>query len=67
MVCARWNCHHDPQPDPVLHRLVETRDSAGLDTPLDDSVVFHSPVVHTPQVGKAITRLYLLAAMTQKK
>ena len=25
-------------------------------------MVFHSPVVHTPQVGKKITRLYLPAA-----
>ncbi len=49
-------------PIPSWHRLVETRDSVGLDTLLDDSVVFHSPVVHTPQVGKAITRLYLMAA-----
>jgi hypothetical protein len=24
--------------------------------------VFHSPVVHTPQVGKALTRLYLMGA-----
>jgi hypothetical protein len=26
-------------------------------------VVFHSPVVHTPQVGKAITKKYLAAAL----
>ena len=24
--------------------------------------MFHSPVVHTPQVGKALTRLYLMGA-----
>ena len=29
---------------------------------LADDVVFHSPVVHTPQVGKAITARYLTAA-----
>ncbi|MEN6637685.1 MAG: hypothetical protein ABFC95_00645 [Smithella sp.] len=33
------------------HKLVETRDAAGLDNILDENVVFHSPVVHTPQAG----------------
>ncbi|MCE9648821.1 MAG: nuclear transport factor 2 family protein [Parvibaculum sp.] len=45
------------------HRLMSARDSQGLDRLLADDVVFQSPVVHTPQVGKAITRLYLTAAM----
>ncbi|MBI5550356.1 MAG: nuclear transport factor 2 family protein [Desulfobacterales bacterium] len=45
------------------HRLVETKDEAGLDAILADEVVFHSPVVHTPQAGKPITALYLTAAM----
>ncbi|WP_231701704.1 nuclear transport factor 2 family protein [Halopseudomonas salegens] len=45
------------------HRIVEQQDGSGLDDLLDDDVVFHSPVVHTPQRGKAITRLYLTAAM----
>jgi hypothetical protein len=45
------------------HKLVETRDAAGLDNILADHVVFHSPVVHTPQVGKPITKLYLYAAL----
>jgi len=44
------------------HRLVETRDIAGLDGLLAADVVFHSPVVHKPQAGKAITKLYLAAA-----
>ena len=44
------------------HRLVKERDVAGLDALLDDSAVFHSPVVHTPQVGKRITHKYLAAA-----
>ena len=30
---------------------------------LAEDVVFHSPVVHTPQRGKAITTLYLTGAM----
>src|SRR5262245_9060313 len=44
------------------HDLVRTRNVAGLDALLADDVVFHSPVVHTPQVGKAITARYLAAA-----
>jgi hypothetical protein len=44
------------------HRLVETHDAAGLDALLADEAVFHSPVVHKPQVGRAITRKYLAAA-----
>ncbi|MEH6687215.1 MAG: nuclear transport factor 2 family protein [Halopseudomonas sabulinigri] len=45
------------------HRIVEKQDAKGLDELLADEVVFHSPVVHTPQVGKRITSLYLAAAM----
>ena len=50
--------------DPIAtwHRLVEARDVDGLDAWLADDAVFHSPVVHTPQVGKAVTRHYLVAA-----
>lgn len=39
------------------------RDSSALNELLADDVVFHSPVVHTPQVGRAITAIYLTAAM----
>lgn len=45
------------------HKLLETKDAAGLDNLLADDVVFYSPVVHTPQVGKPITTLYLTAAL----
>ena len=45
------------------HRLVASRDFDGLDQLLADEVVFQSPAVHAPQVGKAITRKYLVAAM----
>ena len=45
------------------HRVVESRDAGLLDAILADDVVFHSPVVHTPQRGKPITRMYLTAAM----
>ena len=34
----------------------------GLSMQLHDDVVFRSPVVHTPQEGKAITMMYLGAA-----
>ncbi len=44
------------------HQLMRNRDVAGLDDLLADNAVFHSPVVHTPQEGKAITRQYLAAA-----
>jgi hypothetical protein len=45
------------------HRLVEERNVAALDDILADDAVFHSPVVHTPQRGKHLTKLYLSAAM----
>lgn len=44
------------------HDILKARNVKGLDTLLADNVVFHSPVVHTPQVGKAITTQYLRAA-----
>jgi hypothetical protein len=51
--------------DPIetWHEYVRTRDSALLDGLLDDEVIFESPVVFTPQRGKAITTKYLRAAM----
>ena len=52
-------------PIAVWHRLVDTGDRAGLDGLdglLADDVVFHSPVVHKPQSGRALTTLYLSAA-----
>ena len=47
----------------VWHDLVKTRDAGKLAALLADDVVFHSPVVHTPQRGKAITLLYLQGAL----
>jgi hypothetical protein len=44
------------------HRLVQTRDAAGLKELLAEEAVFHSPVVHTPQRGKKLTHRYLAAA-----
>ena len=53
-------------PDTVIsawHHVVRSRDPAALSRLLADDVVFHSPVVHTPQRGKAITFQYLMGAM----
>ena len=45
------------------HRIVATRDAAGLAALLHEDAVFHSPVVHTPQRGRAIVLAYLGAAL----
>ena len=45
------------------HELVRSRDPQGLDTLLADDACMVSPVVFTPQHGKAITKKYLTAAM----
>src|SRR5665647_3102587 len=52
-----------PSPIEHWHQIVESRDIAALKRLLADDVVFESPVVHTPQVGKSITTKYLRAAM----
>jgi hypothetical protein len=44
------------------HELVRSRNAKGLEAVLANEVVFHSPVVHTPQSGKAVTLQYLSAA-----
>ena len=46
----------------VWHQLVKKRDLGGLGAILADEVIFHSPIVHTPQVGKTGTQRYLTAA-----
>ena len=45
------------------HRMIEERNAGALDDVLAEDAVFHSPVVHTPQQGKALTKLYLSAAI----
>ena len=47
----------------IWHEIVRTRDASGLADLLAHDVVFYSPVVHTPQIGKAITTMYLSAAL----
>ena len=45
------------------HAVVEGgNDPAALSAIIHEDAVFHSPVVHTPQVGRAITVAYLAAA-----
>ena len=51
-----------PQAVAQWHAIVRSRDEAALDTLLADDVVFHSPVVFKPQIGKALTKAYLAAA-----
>ncbi|MEI8084226.1 MAG: nuclear transport factor 2 family protein [Actinomycetes bacterium] len=45
------------------HEVVDSRDPQLLAEVLADTVVFRSPIVHTPQVGKELTTLYLTGAM----
>ncbi|MCX9146874.1 nuclear transport factor 2 family protein [Erythrobacter sp. WG] len=48
---ARWHSYMDSAGDPEA-----------LSALLAEDAVFHSPVVHTPQVGKRVVMAYLLAA-----
>jgi hypothetical protein len=45
------------------HEIVATRNLHALTDLLADQVVFESPVVHSPQVGKALTLKYLASAL----
>ncbi|MEI2727603.1 MAG: nuclear transport factor 2 family protein [Candidatus Nanopelagicales bacterium] len=45
------------------HDLVRSRNPLGLSDLLADEVVFRSPIVHTPQVGRARTTMYLTGAL----
>jgi hypothetical protein len=49
-------------PIQLWHKVAKERDVKGLGELLADEAVFYSPVVHTPQRGKAITQKYLAAA-----
>ncbi|UCD68144.1 MAG: nuclear transport factor 2 family protein [Betaproteobacteria bacterium] len=44
------------------HSLVKSKNVEGLGSILAEDPVFHSSVVHTSQVGKAVTEKYLAAA-----
>ena len=49
-------------PIETWHRLVATNAPSGLAGLLADDAVFLSPIVHTPQHGKALVTAYLSAA-----
>ncbi len=44
------------------HQHIKGELEGGLDTLLHDDCVFYSPVVYTPQEGKELTKMYLMAA-----
>jgi len=46
----------------IWHRILETQKMEDLNNLLADDAVFHSPVMYTPQVGKALVVQYLSAA-----
>lgn len=43
-------------------QLVASKDAAGVESLLAEDVVFHSPIVDTPQAGRAVARQFLAAA-----
>jgi len=45
------------------HEFVSLRQPELLDQILAEDCIFMSPVVHTPQQGRALTKLYLTGAM----
>lgn len=47
----------------IWHEVVESKDPKGLDAIIADDCVFHSPVIHTPQEGKDLTKFYLAGAV----
>ncbi len=49
-------------PAEIWHTVAMSRDVEAISAILHDDCVFESPVVHTPQNGKAITAKYLAAA-----
>ncbi|WP_397593038.1 nuclear transport factor 2 family protein [Sphingorhabdus sp.] len=49
-------------PAEIWHKVALSRDPNTISATLHDDCVFESPVVHTPQMGKAITSQYLAAA-----
>jgi hypothetical protein len=45
------------------HAAARARDLSAIPALLSPEVVFHSPVVHTPQRGRELTSMYLAGAM----
>ncbi|WP_116995960.1 nuclear transport factor 2 family protein [Desertimonas flava] len=56
------------QTDPIIdviarwHGFISGETPGALEDLLADDVVFYSPIVYTPQQGKAVTTMYLTAA-----
>ncbi len=46
----------------LWHQFVESKNVLLLDDLVAEEVIFHSPVVWTPQKGKDIVKMYLIAA-----
>jgi hypothetical protein len=47
----------------IWHEMLSNRDLGRLDDVLAEDCVFLSPIVHTPQQGRELTRLYLTGAL----
>jgi len=47
----------------LWHEIIKERNPELLDQVLADDCVFHSPILHTPQEGKDLTKYYLAGAM----
>ena len=47
----------------LWHDIIKERDSERLEEVLADDCVFHSPILHTPQEGKDLTKYYIAGAM----
>ena len=47
----------------VWHEIIKQRNPERLEEVLADNCVFHSPILHTPQQGKDLTKYYIAGAM----
>jgi hypothetical protein len=52
-----------PKPIAVWHEAVARNDLAAFEALLTDDAVFHSPAIHTPQVGRDRVSMYLRGAL----
>jgi ketosteroid isomerase-like protein len=47
----------------IWHEVLRDRDIGRLDEVLAEDCVFLSPIVHSPQIGRDLTRFYLTGAL----
>jgi len=52
-----------PSPVEAWHKIVASRDPAGLGDLLAEEIVFRSPAVHAPAIGRDAATTYLTAAL----